>query len=124
MKSLLLIAHGSRLETSNLEIRQLADKLRAKAGDHFSRVSAAFLEIARPSIPEAIDGIIKEGTTEIIVLPCFLAAGKHIVRDIPAALEEKRGQYPQVAIRLAPYLGTADEALTDLLFALCQEPLP
>ena len=55
MRSLLLVAHGSRREASNQEIRNLTAALAGRAIGRFGHVGCAFLEIARPSIPEAIE---------------------------------------------------------------------
>ena len=52
MHALLLIAHGSRREASNQEVRELAARLERIAGDRFGRVIPAFLELAEPDIPD------------------------------------------------------------------------
>lgn len=117
MKYLLLVAHGSRRQESNIEIAELAAKLAAVAGDHFDDVRHAYLELAEPSIPAAIDACISAGATEITVMPYFLAAGRHVHEDIPAIVTAKQADYPDRNIRIAPYLGTAPE-LPELLLAL------
>lgn len=114
MKSLILVAHGSRRAESNDEVRRLTDALRERAGGEFDSVRCAFLELAEPSIPDGIEQSIQEGATEVVVLPYFLSAGRHVVTDIPNEVAGKQEQYPQVAIRIAPYLGAAG-GITDLL---------
>ncbi len=108
MQALLLVAHGSRREASNEEVRQLAKRLRALAGARFSRVEAAFLELAEPSIPDGIEQCIASGADAVTVLPYFLSAGRHVSEDIPAEVAGKQQQHPDVAISLAPYLGSAE----------------
>ena len=119
MKSLLLVAHGSRRETSNEEIRQLTAQLDSKAGDRYDSVSCAFLELAEPSIPDGIEACIQAGAEEVIVLPYFLSAGRHVQEDIPREVAGKQQEYPQIPIRLAPYLGSAD-GITELLLAVAE----
>lgn len=117
MKYLLLVAHGSRREESNREIAELAARLAGIADDHFDEVLHAYLELAEPSIPEAIDASITAGATEVTVVPYFLSAGRHVSEDIPAIVSAKQAEYPDHSIRIAPYLGTAAE-LPELLLNL------
>ena len=49
---LLIIAHGSRREASNDEVRRLADRVRALCAPGIADVEVAFLELAEPSIAE------------------------------------------------------------------------
>ncbi|MCG6860914.1 MAG: CbiX/SirB N-terminal domain-containing protein [Chromatiaceae bacterium] len=109
MRTLLLVAHGSRREASNDEIRSLASALGRQSQTRFGRVDCAFLEIAEPSIPEAIETAVRAGAGEIVVLPYFLSAGRHVAEDIPAEVERKRREHSDVEIRIAPYLGQAGD---------------
>ena len=106
MKILLLIAHGSRRAESNDEVRALAAKLSALT-QNFDSVSCAFLELAEPSIPDGIEACVQQGATEIVVLPYFLSAGRHVAEDIPALVQPKQAQYPEIKIELQAYLGAA-----------------
>lgn len=108
MKTLLLIAHGSRLESSNDEVRQLTHRLNAINPPEFSGVETAFLELAQPSIPEGLAVCVAKGATEIVVFPYFLAAGTHVVNDIPEAIHAFLAIHPQVKIILTPHLGDSD----------------
>lgn len=121
MKTLLLVAHGSRREESNREIRDLAAALQREAAGTFDSVACAFLELAAPSIPEGIETCIAAGATEVVVLPYFLAAGNHVAHDIPALVDEKRRRHPQVGISLAPYVGAATE-MRKLILSVAGEP--
>lgn len=120
MRSLLLVAHGSRREASNEEVRSLADSLAEQAGEHFDHVRCAFLEIAEPSISDGIEAAVQAGASEIVVLPYFLSAGRHVAEDIPAEVAHKQAEYPGVRVRIAPYLGLAGE-LPRILLALSDE---
>ena len=118
MKSLLLIAHGSRRAESNDEVRALAVKLSGLTKD-FDAVSCAFLELAEPSIPDGIEACVQQGATEIVILPYFLSAGRHVAEDIPALVQPKQVQYPEIKIELQAYLGAA-MALPDLILNLVE----
>lgn len=117
MNVLILIAHGSRLPAANDEVRRLADQLRDHLDGGFAAVSCAFLEIADPSIPAAIDAAISAGAARISLVPYFLTTGRHVALDIPAIAEAKRREHPGVAITLQSYLGASPlilEALAEI----------
>ena len=113
-RSLLVVAHGSRRKESNEEVRALAEKM-SSAKHGFYVIKAAFLELAEPSIPGGIRELIQHGANEVVVLPYFLSAGRHVVKDIPADIEAIRQEYPDIKITIAPYLGAAD-GICELLF--------
>lgn len=115
MRALLVVAHGSRREASNDEVRQLTDNLRKMASDEFAKVECAFLELAEPSIPDGIDCCVGEGATEVVILPYFLSAGRHVVTDIPEIVSGSQSRHPEVNLRIAPYLGRAPTLVTSLL---------
>lgn len=106
MKSLLVVAHGSRRQESNDEVREIAGRLSA-IENQYDRIDCAFLELADPSIPDGLRQLIAAGSDEVVVLPYFLSAGRHVVTDIPNEIEIVRNECPDVTIHLAPYLGSA-----------------
>lgn len=109
MKSLLLIAHGSRRAESNEEIRQLTQKLHALAGHEYTKVECAFLELAEPSIESAIDQLVADGETHILCVPYFLARGAHVASDIPDAMDAAKAKHANVKFTISEYLGEADQ---------------
>lgn len=119
MKSLLLIAHGSRVQASNDEIAALTGRLRGGLKGSFDHVEHAFLELAEPDIPTGIDYCVDAGATEIVALPYFLSAGRHITEDIPREIAKR--EPPGVRIRLADYIGRADGMLDFLLRHCAQD---
>lgn len=116
-KSLLLVAHGSRRQASNDEVRALTERVREAADERFAMIECAFLELADPSIPDGIERLINAGASQITVLPYFLAAGRHVIEDIPAEVEAKQREHADVQIEIAPYLGTSD-AMPRLLLTM------
>ncbi len=117
MKSLLIVAHGSRREESNTEIIQLVNRVASKAEGHFDIVEYAFLELAKPSIPSGIENCLQRGATSIRVLPYFLAQGTHVAEGIPQLIAKKKQQHPAIDIQLTEHLGAATE-LVDVLLRL------
>lgn len=107
VRMLVVVAHGSRREASNAEVVALADRLRLQAGAIFSDVVAGFLEIASPSIPDALEHCAAQGATEIVVFPHFLAAGRHVATDIPGEVAIFAAAHPNIAVTVAPHLGVS-----------------
>ena len=121
MKSLLLIAHGSRREASNEEIRQLTERLRARTGFGFDDVRCAFLELAKPSIVDGIAECAAGGAATVVVYPYFLSAGRHVATDIPREVETAMQDHPQLQIHVASYLGACAEVDELVLQQACAE---
>ena len=114
----MIIAHGSRRTASNQEIFDLIDNLTTKTAQYVT-ITAAFLELATPSISESIDTCVKSGATEVVVLPYFLSAGRHVSEDIEIALAPKREQYPQLTITIKPHIGAAN-GMAEMLLNLAK----
>lgn len=123
MRMLLIIAHGSRRAASNEEVRALAARLRAEPGTGFDDVVAAFLEVAAPSIPDGLECCRQRGAREIVVFPHFLAAGRHVVDDIPAAVAAFRQQNPGIAVTVTAHLGLSD-LLPRAILRVASDTLP
>lgn len=114
MKVLMLIAHGSRNQAANDEVSRLAQRIQGLGQGEFDAVVSAFLEFAKPDIHQGVDRCAELGARKIIALPYFLAAGKHVARDIPLELECARARHPQISIEITQYLGQ-NEAMAELV---------
>lgn len=106
MKNLLIIAHGSRRQASNEEVRTLSQRIAQMSNHTFDSVNCAFLELAEPSIPDGIRECAARGAREIVILPYFLSAGRHVAEDIPREVAQTRKELPHLDIKMAPYLGS------------------
>ncbi|OQW79601.1 MAG: cobalamin biosynthesis protein CbiX [Proteobacteria bacterium ST_bin11] len=115
---LLVVAHGSRQAAANLEIRDLVKQMQLMT-NRFSVIECAFLEIAEPSIEQGLQQLIARGALEIIVMPYFLSAGRHVTIDIPEQVQSMRDANPHVDIRIADYLGAAENIRQVLIDQAC-----
>ena len=115
MRALLSVAHGSRRVSSNDEVRNLAEQLRSRAGSDFGYVTCAFLELADPSIPEGLEQCQQAGAKQVVVLPYFLSAGRHVAEDIPEIVRRFSSLHPRIQIEVAPYLGRSSKLADTLL---------
>lgn len=101
--AVLLIAHGSRHAPANDDLHQLAERY-ATLGN-YPIVEACFLELAEPDILIGGDRCVARGARRVLMIPYFLSAGVHLIRDLAAARDELRGRHADVEFRLGPPLG-------------------
>lgn len=106
MKALVMIAHGSRREEANAEFIALVEQVKIAARSKHDFVEPCFLEIASPSLTDAIEHVIAKGARTISILPYFLNSGNHVLRDIPEIVDRLTNQNPHCTITLLPYFGT------------------
>ena len=105
MEAFIDLAHGSKVESSNNEIKRIVDKIKENLKDEQLDVFYAFLELAEPSIFVSINKAITHGCKVIKVFPYFLAAGKHVKEDIPAEIKKFKKRYPEIEFILLPHIG-------------------
>jgi sirohydrochlorin ferrochelatase len=111
--AVLLIAHGSRHEPANADLRTLADRMAGEG--RYPIVEPGFLELTTPGIPEAGDRCVARGATRVLMVPYFLSMGVHLLRDLTAAREGLASRHPGVTFVLGPPLGP--DPLLDRLVA-------
>ena len=109
MNTLIILAHGSRREESNLEIKTLSEKVRILAGVEYDAIDYAYLEVVEPSLPQAIDDCINNGSTKITVFPYFLNSGNHVKRDIPEMIKAAEDKYPDCIFKTSTCIGMLED---------------
>ncbi|MGO1503206.1 MAG: sirohydrochlorin chelatase [Marinobacter sp.] len=99
-RSIILLAHGSRDQ-------RWCDTFEALAAPTLKAVSnsrVAYMELAQPSLDKVVHEGVAAGTRDFTIVPLFLAAGRHLRKDVPAmieALEKSTG----ASIKLSPPIG-------------------
>jgi sirohydrochlorin ferrochelatase len=101
--AVLLIAHGSRHAPANDDLHGLAARFTERG--HYSIVEACFLELADPDIATGGDRCVARGARRVLMVPYFLSAGVHLIRDLTAARDALQRRHPGVEFRLGPALG-------------------
>ena len=82
---ILLLSHGSRLDDGEDVIKAYTEMYREEFPD--IPVEYGFMEIRQPNIPQTINKLTSENDLDkIIVVPVFIAHGRHTKRDIPKLL--------------------------------------
>ena len=120
MKSLVLVAHGSRRKESNQEVMALVDKIKELNLPGYDCFEASFLELAKPSILDAIQQSIDEGATSIVLLPYFLNSGTHVVNDIPSIMNQAKEKHPDINFQVTTNIGASD-LMMDLILSIAGE---
>lgn len=119
---IILLAHGSSDKRWCKTFENLAlPTLGAAPG---SRI--AYMELTEPSLETVVAEGAHNGRTIFTIIPLFLAAGRHLRKDIPAtiaALEKKHS----VKIHLKPPIGESQLlglAIRDIVAHELSEPTP
>jgi sirohydrochlorin ferrochelatase len=92
--ALLVAAHGTRSAAGIATTRALVAALARARPD--VPVSLCFLDVAEPSLPDALDAA---ATCDLVVVPLLLSAGYHVSTDIPDVVAGRAG------VRVARHLG-------------------
>jgi sirohydrochlorin ferrochelatase len=101
--AILLIAHGSRHQSANEDLHELAARLTARVEQPI--VEACFLELAEPDMSAGAERCVTRGATRVLMIPYFLSAGVHLRRDLAAARDEFSRRHPNVEFLLGAPLG-------------------
>ncbi len=107
MEALIIVAHGSKVKSSNDEIVNIVSKIKFNVDDKVL-VFHAFLELSEPSIFIAINKAIAENCKKIKIFPYFLAAGKHVQEDIPCEIKKFKKLHPEIEFILLPHIGNCN----------------
>jgi sirohydrochlorin cobaltochelatase len=107
--AIIVFAHGARDPEWARPIERLAALVAAeRPGLH---VRCAYLELMQPTLTEAAAQLVAAGARSIRIAPAFLAAGGHVKRDLPLAVERLRTTHRGVAFELRPPIGDSEAAL-------------
>ena len=124
MTGFIVFAHGSRIESANQAVRDVAAQM-AASGQHV--VEAAFLELGQPDLAGATGQLIAGGAKRIVVIPYFLTLGTHMQRDLPRLARDASDAHGGIELQItAPLDGhpALVQALLDRAGdALAQDPV-
>lgn len=106
--------HGSRRAQSNDSLKIVATRFAERFANSCQIVEHAHMELAMPDIESAYTTCVNRGAQHIVVLPLFLAKGKHFIRDIPSLTSQAAAKFSGTTYQIAEPLGI-DDLLLDLL---------
>lgn len=81
------------------------------------------MELAEPSIGEAVAKCASEGYKKVVVAPYFLSRGRHITTDIPAMVAEAQKAHPEVSCVIAEPIGMSARLPSAYSHSRCIEAL-
>jgi len=117
VQQVILLAHGSSDQRWCETFQRLAEPTLKSVGNS----AIAYMELATPSLHDVIASGKQAGMKNFTVVPLFLAAGRHLRKDVPAMIAELEDQH-QVSIRLADPIGM-NPKLGDAIKDVVQEEL-
>lgn len=91
---------------------RLVEQLRARLGA--ALVEPCFMELAEPTMYDAIAKLVAAGCNHIFGYAFFLVPGKHLQEDIPAIFRCALANHPQVSWEISEPM-MDDPALLDLV---------
>lgn len=111
---IIICDHGSRRSQSNDSLKEVAERFAARFANDYQITEPAHMELAMPDIAAAYSACVQRGANHIVVLPLFLAKGRHWTRDIPSLTNQASAEHPGTTYQIAEPLGI-DDLLLDLL---------
>jgi sirohydrochlorin ferrochelatase len=97
MTGIVVFAHGSRVESANQAVRDVAVQL-ASSGKY--AVEPAFLELGQPDLAGGVERLVSRGALRIVVIPYFLTMGTHLQRDLPRLAADAARRFEHVEIHV------------------------
>ena len=101
--AIILVDHGSRLQQSNRMLLEVATAYRQQSD--WPIVEPAHMELAQPTIADALNCCVQQGAQRVIVFPYFLGPGNHSTKDIPCLVAEAAAMHPGLRYQVASPIG-------------------
>lgn len=98
-----IVDHGSRRESSNRMLEDFAALFAEGMPEAY--VEAAHMELAEPSIRTAFRRCVERGARRVVVMPYFLAPGRHWNEDIPRLTAEAASEHEGVEYLVGSPIG-------------------
>ena len=87
----LLVGHGTQSELGRRQCEALAEEIAAGLDPRLFAAELAYLEMAVPTIEQAVARLVERQVERLIVVPLLLFAAGHAKEDIPAAVRSALG---------------------------------
>lgn len=112
MKSVLLIAHGSRKNQTIDEFYGVVNIVKNMLPD--LRIEGTFMSCRETNIESKLMELVDYGATEIIIVPYFLFSGNHVKNTIPFQVEKFLHEHTKVKITYKEPFGI-DKRLAEMI---------
>lgn len=101
-----LVGRGALVSDANADHYRIARLVWDEMG--LQQVLPAFIQVNRPSVPDALSMAAAAGLTRIVVAPVFLFTGK-LSQWLAQQVDAWRAAHPQVEVRIGGVIGDCDE---------------
>ncbi|MFN5880343.1 MAG: sirohydrochlorin chelatase [Burkholderiales bacterium] len=112
LQAVILFGHGSRDPRWAQTLHAVAERVQAIHPELVVR--CAFLEFMQPVLPESLRDLHAAGLSRVRIAPVFLAAGGHVLRDLPELVGPVLQACPGLEVEIAEALG-ADPRVVEAL---------
>lgn len=107
--SILVVGHGTRNQSGVAQLLDLVAQMQIQAP--LVNISGCFLELAEPSIEQAIEQLYQQGIKKTLVVPVLLFTAGHALHDIPDAVFHAARRFGIQVIGQTDSLGTHPSVL-------------
>jgi sirohydrochlorin cobaltochelatase len=105
----LVVGHGTRKPNGQAQLLQLVEHMRQSEPRWI--IEPSFLELATPTIEQAIAKLSSQQVRRIIVVPILLFSAAHAKSDIPDAVQASAREHRITVVAQTPSLGTNPEVI-------------
>ena len=108
--SILVVGHGTRNTTGVAQLLDLVGQMQIQAPE--AKILGCFLELAEPSIEQAIEQLHQQGIKKTLIVPVLLFTAGHAIQDIPNSVFQSARKFGIEVIGQTDSLGTHPSVLT------------
>lgn len=95
-------------------VSELRDMIQAKMGYNHVTVISSFLEFLEPDPFQAVETLITENITDIVIFPFLLGNGKHATLEMEELKEDLSSKHPGITLNITRGIG-ADYRLANII---------
>lgn len=110
--AIVVIDHGSRMQAANAMLDDVVAMYREATGAPI--VEPAHMELAAPTLEDAVARCAAQGARTVVVHPYFLAPGRHSTGDIPTMVDALAPRFPDIRFAVTAPLGV-DSAMAAVM---------
>lgn len=103
MKGIILFGHGSRSADYSRPFERIRVAMLARQPG--AVIELGFLELTSPGLDASIEVLVSRGVTQLTVVPIFIGAGKHVLKDLPQMIGNAMDRFPGLEVVIAAPVG-------------------
>lgn len=108
--AIIIIGHGTKDPRGVSQFLALIEAIQQLDAGH--RYYPGFMELAAPSLEEAIKLAVQEGHRELLCQPALLLTAGHAKNDLPAMIRKIAAEYQEVSIHYGPPMELSAEIVS------------